>query len=337
MNKDIEDIILTGQQGEKTPLFNVKSANAWLKEAESQPIPKMLFSEFWHEGELCILFADTNVGKSILAVQIGEAISNGKGDAYFKMEAAKQKVLYFDFELSPKQFQKRYSDNYKNSYKFDENFLRIEFNTDCNQTQSFEVALFEAIESAVIEHNARVLIIDNITYLKTQSTDTAKEALPLMNALITLKRKHGLSILALAHTPKRNQSQNISVNDLAGSKHLANFADSIFAIGLSHKNTQARYIKQIKARATEKIYDTDWVMVCSIEKNFNFLGFTFKQCEHEREHLRQLNEQEQGELERQILELYKENPNVSEREIAKQLDTNHKRVGRVLKRNNLKQ
>lgn len=337
MSDDIEDVILNGQGREKEPMFSIKTANAWLSEAESQPIPKMLFSEFWHEGELCILFADTNVGKSILAVQIGDAISKGKGDAYFKMEAAKQRVLYYDFELSAKQFQKRYSDNYKNPYRFDENFLRIEFNTNCNQTEKFEIALFDAIENSVIDHSAKVLIIDNITYLKTQSTDTAKEALPLMNALITLKRKHGLSILALAHTPKRNQSQYISVNDLAGSKHLANFADSIFAIGLSHKNAQARYIKHIKARATEKLYDTDYVMVCRIEKDFNFLGFTFQQFEHEKEHLRQLNEQEQSELERQILELYKENPSLSEREIAKQLDTNHKKVGRVLKRNRLKE
>lgn len=58
-------------------LFLVKSANKWMQEASRRPIPKMLFDAFWFQGEVCILFADTNLGKSILAVQIGEAISKG--------------------------------------------------------------------------------------------------------------------------------------------------------------------------------------------------------------------------------------------------------------------
>ena len=99
------------------------------------------------------------------------------------------------------------------------------------------------------EHNAKILIIDNLTYLKTQATETAKEALPLMKLLKELKGKYDLSILALAHTPKRNLSNPISKNDLAGSKHLANFTDSIFAIGESSKDKSLRYLKQIKARA----------------------------------------------------------------------------------------
>ena len=49
-------------------LLLVRSVNQCINDAKSRPIPKMLFSEFWHEEELCILFADTNLGKSILAV-----------------------------------------------------------------------------------------------------------------------------------------------------------------------------------------------------------------------------------------------------------------------------
>lgn len=322
---------------DKPDLIKRQTANAWMKQAEGQPIPKMLFSEFWHEGELCFLFADTNLGKSILAVQIANAISKGVNDSIFKVEAPAQKVLYFDFELSPKQFQKRYSNNYKNSYQFDENFIRCELNPDGMDVVNFEASLLNALEKAIIEEGAKILIVDNITYLKTQSAETAKEALPLMNMLMTLKRKHGLSILALAHTPKRNQSNFITINDLAGSKHLANFADSVFAIGLSNKGTSVRYIKQIKARATEKFYDSDYVIVCEIEKESNFLQFRHIQFDHEKEHLKQVSESEHSKLDSSIIELYKENTALSDREIARQLDTNHKRVSRVLKRNNLKE
>ena len=186
------------------------------------------------------------------------------------------------------------------------------------------------------EHQSKILIIDNVTFLKTQSTDTAKEALPLMNALISLKRKYGLSILALAHTPKRNSANPITINDLAGSKHLGNFADSIFALGNSYALPNTRYIKQIKARATEIIYGADNVIVCGLEKNFNLLRFVAHNTQSEHLHLRRITEDEMDGLDLQIIALYNENPNLPEREIARQLNTNNTRVSRVLKRNGLK-
>jgi hypothetical protein len=337
MDESLADRILNNENiKDKTALLKIQPANDCINEAKSKPIPKMLCGEFWHEGELCILFADTNLGKSILAVQIANLISKGQSDNVFKVEAVKQKVLYFDFELSPKQFEKRYSENYKNHYVWDSNLFRIEINPDCTAVIDFEGTLYSEIAKAVIEQEAKILIVDNITYLKGQSTDTAKEALPLMNMLNGLKKKYGLSILVLAHTPKINQSLPITVNHLAGSKQLSNFADSIFAIGLSNRGAQMRYIKQIKARATEKIYDSDNVIVCEIDKPGNFLGFNFIAFDNERTHLKEVSDTEQAETDSQIIELYKENTSLSARDIAKQLGTNHTRVLRLLKKNGLK-
>lgn len=314
-------------------LLLVRSVNQCINDAKSRPIPKMLFSEFWHEEELCILFADTNLGKSILAVQIANSISNGEAIRGFKLEAKKQVVMYFDFEMSDKQFEKRYSINYANHYIFDNNFLRIEINPDCTDFNDFEKALFEAIENNIVLYDAKILIIDNLTYLKTQATETAKEALPLMKRLKELKIKHNLSILALAHTPKRNLINPITKNDLAGSKHLSNFADSIFAIGESCKDKSLRYLKQVKARATEVIYDSENIITCEISQPHNFLAFEFKDFSNEREHLKQPSENEQADLDSSILSLKASQPHLTDREIARQLNTNPVKVGRVLKRN----
>ncbi len=314
-------------------LLLVRSVNQCINDAKSRPIPKMLFSEFWHEEELCILFADTNLGKSILAVQIANSISKGEAIRGFRLEAQKQVVMYFDFEMSDKQFEKRYSINYANHYVFDNNFLRIEINPDCTDFNDFEKALFEAIENNIVLYDAKILIIDNLTYLKTQATETAKEALPLMKRLKELKIKHNLSILALAHTPKRNLIYPITKNDLAGSKHLSNFADSIFAIGESCKDKSLRYLKQLKARATEVIYDSENIIVSEISQPYNFLAFEFVDFSNEREHLKQPTENEQADLDASILSLKASEPHLADREIARQLNTNPVKVGRVLKRN----
>lgn len=315
---------------ERQSLFLVQTANNWIEEAKSMPVPKKLFSEFWYEGELCILFADTNLGKSILAVQIADAISRGQSMEGFAHEAERQKVLYLDFEMSAKQFENRYSADYSQHYRFDDFLLRLELDANYLSSDSFEDDLRVSIIETVQEHDARVLVIDNITYLTMQSTDTAREALPLMKMLKELKQAHGLSLLVLAHTPKRDGSRCITKNDLAGSRQLANFADSIFALGESYQDKSLRYLKQLKVRATEIRYDTEQVLVVEVSKPYNFLHFRYLGTGREVEHLRVPREGEAEELKGAIVRLKDEQPGLSNAEIARQLHTYPMKVKRVL-------
>ncbi len=78
---------------------------------ESKPATARLFGDLWLAGELCIMFADTAKGKSILATQIAESIARGVPIGPLEMTAPPQRVLYLDFELSAEQFRERYSNN----------------------------------------------------------------------------------------------------------------------------------------------------------------------------------------------------------------------------------
>jgi RecA-family ATPase len=271
-------------------LFVYKNANDWINDAKNKQIPKMIFSEFWFENELCIMFSDTNVGKSILAVQIANIISKGLNSKEFKYESKPQKVLYFDFELSDKQFENRYSENYEEHYSFDNNFIRVEINPDAVVTniKNYEDYLADAFEKVIISTGSKVVIVDNITFLRAE-TENAKNALPLMKLLKNLKSKHNLSLLILAHTPKRDLTKPITKNDLAGSKMLINFCDSSFTIGSSAIDSNMRYIKQIKQRNCEEVYGADNVMVCQIIKEKSFLNFEFIENTEEYIHLSESN------------------------------------------------
>lgn len=327
LNKDL--IIHQLKLNQDNGLFKMMPANQWIDQAKTRPIPKMLFGEFWFEKELCILFADTNLGKSILAVQIGNSISKGESILGFPFEAIKQKVLYFDFELSDKQFENRYSVNFQDHYSFDDNFIRVEIDADANvpDGQSFEEFLNSSLEKSIQVSKAKVLIIDNLTYLKNE-TEKAKDALPLMKHLKALKSKYSLSILALAHTPKRDLSKPITRNDLQGSKMLINFCDSSFSIGESHTDKSLRYLKQIKARNTEIVYDGDNVCTCQIEKPSNFLQFDFVGFNTEREHLKQMTDSDKQGLEGKIMEL--NGQGWSYRQIGKELNISHMSVKRFV-------
>lgn len=303
----------------KPKLFNVRSANQCIEDAKKQPIPKMLFDELWHEGELHILFAETGVGKSILGVQAGDSISKGIPIPGLGMEAEKQIVLYFDYELTDKQFENRYSNNYEEHYSFDENFKRITINPDAEiPTDKFDEFLFIQMEECIKEYDAKIIIVDNITWLRTESTEKAKDALPLMKALSKLKRQYGLSILALSHTPKRKLDEPITQNHLSGSKMVMNFIDSASAIGESLSDKNMRYIKQIKARAKEKKYDSSNVALCQMGKGSNFTQFTFLGTGNEFDFLKpDTRSGNNDELKQSISELMA--TGLSDYEIAKQL------------------
>lgn len=313
----------------KSNCFNIKPINEWINDAKNRPIPKMLFSELWYENETCILFADTNLGKSILALQISNALSKGISIDGFKNEAEEQIVLYYDFELSDKQIENRYSDKYTEHYEFSPNLLRVEINPEQEippHFKDFEEYLCDSLEKSIVEHHSKIIIIDNLTYLKTDN-EKAKDALPLMKFLNGIKKKYMLSILVLAHTPKRDGSKPLTKNDLSGSKMLINFCDSCFAIGESAQESGIRYIKQIKQRNTELIYDAQNVIVCKIEKETNFLEFVFVEHANEIAHLKPRNNEEQLS---EILELKKQNiPNT---QIAEKLGISEGTVRNKLKK-----
>jgi hypothetical protein len=145
-------------------LFTIHSANRWLELQSHQPEPQMLFGSFWHQDEICILFADTNLGKSILAVQLGHEIARGACIEPFANNTPPAKVLYIDFELSPNQFRARYNECHA-THNFADNLYRAEFNTQAQmppQYKNFEQYISAAIESAIKRTGAQATdVIDN--------------------------------------------------------------------------------------------------------------------------------------------------------------------------------
>ena len=197
--------------------------------------------------------------------------------------------------------------------------------------QSFEEYLNNSLERTIIETDSKILIIDNLTYLKNE-TEKAKDALPLMKHLKSLKSKYELSILALAHTPKRDLSKIITRNDLQGSKMLMSFTDSSFTIGESQKDKNVRYLKQIKVRQNEFLYDDENVCVCQINKPKNFLLFDFMYLSTEREHLKEITEKDKDQKIKEVLALKQKG--ISNIEIAQKYRVSEGAIRKWLKKAN---
>ena len=303
---------------ESIGVMSIKTANRTILEASLLPTPRALWDSFWYEGELSCLFADSNVGKSILAVQIADRI------------ARTDNVLYLDFELSDKQFQLRYTNEHGNLYTFPERLYRVSL--DCNSLleADFEEAIIGSIEQMALQTNSKIFIVDNLTYLCC-AMEKGDAAGRLMIQLNNLKKRYELSILVLAHTPKRSLDCPITSNDLAGSKRLYNFFDSVFAIGKSAQDGGLRYVKQLKVRYGTYSYDADNVIVYEIEKVDAFLQFVHRGYSTEKEHLKKLGDNESNQRDCLILQLSQSGKSV--REIASQVNCGKSTVSRIIQRN----
>lgn len=318
--------------------FNVYSNSRWMELGGREPAAKMLFGEFWYQHEICFLFANTNTGKSILAVQIGEAIARGIKTGPFPCQAPPARVLYVDFELSNLQFHRRYN-VLGNDYEFHYNFLRAQFNPmgspdpDDHQEQDYPLdeLIFAGLEYRLQSLKVGVLIIDNLSCL-SDGTSNAAGALRIMSRLNVLRTVYKLSILILAHTPKRvKPTRPLSVNDLQGSKLLMNFADSAFTIGVSITDSTLRYLKQVKQRNTHQIYGDDNVCLCRISTQRNFLQFRFEGNADEATmlHIHKPQSPEQRTL--QVTKLSAEG--LTQRQIAEKLGISVGNVNKLLRTN----
>lgn len=239
-----EDIFQEHSEKRKKKLIksNIISAMKRNQLASAEPTPKPLWQNILNENEIAIGAGETGVGKSIVAVNILEDIARSG-----------RKVLYYDFELSKKQFEDRYK-----GYIFSENFFFADWEPDPDQPDiNFN---FDTIKADIEETGIDIVCIDNITALSLKNTVDPDAALEVMRGLKWLQKHSKLTVLVLAHVPKRHQTNPMSINDLAGSKLLANFADSVFFVNFSKLGDNVRYIKHVKTR-TPKLCSTFSVML----------------------------------------------------------------------------
>lgn len=232
----------------------VKSINASNTEAANTPNPVALIPNLWNEGELACLFAKTNLGKSIYAVQISAEIAKTRN------------VLYFDCEISDKQFQLRYTNPETGEiHQFPDSLFRATISTNAPFSENYLDMLLDEIRLAAINTESRVIIIDNLSYV-CMRTEKADEAGMFMAKLKQLQSVFKFSILVVAHSPKISGNVPVELNHLAGSSRLSYFFDDIFAIGKSTLGKGHCYIKQLKYRAGEFTYTEENVKLLELVK-----------------------------------------------------------------------
>ena len=246
--------------------MDVKRINDLIDDPSNRKEAKSLFMGIWNEGEVSALYADTNLGKSILAVQIGDHIArSGKT------------VVYIDLELSDDGFVSRCSDG-SETYRFSDRFHRLTVDRvlfpSYHPDDAAGEQMISAIEDVCKELRADVVIVDNLSAI-AENIQSGSTASRLVKRFLQMRDNYGWSILFVAHTPKVDRRLPISRNDMAGSKNIINLLDSAFSIGCSLTNPELRYIKQTKVRYGSYVYNENNVLTATIVRRDGLLQYDF--------------------------------------------------------------
>jgi len=268
-------------------IFVQKCGNEWL-ETPTEPM-RSVCGDLIQQGELVYFFVPTGSGKSLQAMQLADAAARGEAVHGLRCDTGPLKTLYFDFELGDPMLHKRYTDpSTHEKYRFSEDFARIR--TELKEYAKHDnpdimAAMTEVIGSQQLDKKLFV-VIDNITAIvESGIMETAKDAAPVIRALRRLRDAFDLTMLVIAHTPKRDDGRPITLNDMTGSSNLSNFADAVFAIGRSSKDPKLRYLKTCKARNVEETYHAKNVIVMEKRRIGPLLGFEFIEFGDESDHL----------------------------------------------------
>ena len=209
-------------------LFEIRPAGEWLKECPAED-PKMLFGDLWFEGEIAVMYGESSVGKSILAVQIGDAITRGKSVGPMENTSAAQTVVYLDLARTGEQFALRYSSEPdENGIRTQHEFLPELLRPNLKHNVHLPVAKLAGL---VKQTGAKVLIIDNLAFMQRYSLP--RETAVVMRELRKIRDRFGLSILLLMNGPRAVRYRGIIAADIPCSTVVTSFADNVFALGRS--------------------------------------------------------------------------------------------------------
>jgi len=289
--------------------FHVEKMNKCIDDAHQLPPLVPLYPDIVLEGDLCIIFGQSGIGKTIFAMQIARHIAeNGK------------RLLYVDCEMTPRQLGNRYE-----TANFPPTFLRAEMDREHPAED-----VLKGIEEVAAANHVEVVFIDNITALG-QSLDRSADAGTLMASLNTLKKRYNWTLVVLNHIPKM-YSDNIplSLSAMQGSAKINQLIDDAIGIAQSCIDSNLVYVKQCKWRNGELTMGADHVAVYERRKDeYGNLGFTLRGIATEQEHLSVESGNEREEMKARIRELSAKG--MTQTAIAEQLGTSQSKVSRLLK------
>ena len=213
------------------------------------PPKEMIVDEIIGKHKVISIAADTNVGKSIWAHQLGLAIAVGKSEIFGFPITKPKRVLFLNFEMDDNELIERQQLLISRiPLKYRTNLDNFYFNTFNGKRTLFQDN-WDRIEQTIKGNDAfDVIIIDNL-YSCTGIDDEKNAHLkPLLETIIQITDINNSSLLIVNHHKKHFESYILTPDLIRGGSTFSNAVDVIIQLAESLRQPGLRLMKITKNR-----------------------------------------------------------------------------------------
>lgn len=229
---------------------------------------------FLYENSTHYMFSRTNMGKSLMVFQLAYTAATGTSldpCEALRNECEPMKVLVIDLELEARDLAERHGEAIKNMKpEHLKNLMYLHEKIEKDVVVGF--ALLDKIEKAAVDHNAKLLIIDNISRLLPDSLK-AEMVTMVISTLNRIRKKTGASILVIGHTTKGNPKIAIQPTDYFGSSMVQNFFSEVSFID---RTKDQKFLLCHAKTKFEECYDQNVPVFSRGSHDTVGVGFTFE-------------------------------------------------------------
>ena len=198
-----------------------------------------------------ILSGDTGIGKSLIAHQIGLALSGGADEIMGFPISFRRRVLYLNFELSMQEFNNRHK-KISIGLGCRDDLKRFQYNIIEEKRNIFDDN-WKIIKNTIqLNDRFDLIIIDNL-YASTNGDDERNIKLKkILKDIFAVADVHDSAILIVNHHRKHPEEDPLSINMIRGGSNLVNAAHTVIQLGRSLQNPELRYMKITKSRGASE-------------------------------------------------------------------------------------
>jgi hypothetical protein len=315
------------------PFFQIRDFPQILADGSKIAERKKICGAFLYQDTTTLLFSRTNYGKSVLAFQFAYAAATGSDFdpcAALCNQCEPMKVLVIDLELDERVLFERHQKVNEDPNPYLKNLKYVHEKIENSSIIGFD--LLKKIEEAAIEHEAKLLVIDNISKLLPDAVKP-EPATMIISMLNRVRLLTGASILVIGHTTKGNPAVCVQPTDYYGSAMIQNFFNELCYLD---KTKDGNFFLCHSKTKHSECYDRTVPVLSRGEHHRVGFGFTF--C-----HLSDISDvqlpfalnPDKGPRSRNLSEFKKEisilmGNGISQADIARFCNVNHSSISRIL-------
>ena len=300
--------------------YKIISLKDRIDRAKNLPPIKEVIGSLIAEEELTIIFGRSGAGKTALAMQIGIAVAKGKKlFTFLENGAGPLKVLYYDAEMQDRQLLNRLPSN---EFLLPDNFDFMQANPIYDGK---DTSIIDQLITA-LEGGYKFVIIDNLHTLgeRLEESGNSRQLMMDLKKLVINKK---ITLVVIAHTPNIPETCKIESSMMQGSEVLKVFLDQQIAVGNSVLGEDIKYIKVLKSRNRKNDFHATNVITTKLTKHNDFFVHEFESYDSEALHYNEA-EQKSKDIELAVLNVQKQNPEFSSRDIVECCEDAGVKVGK---------